>query len=93
MDSEGYYIYIVLSNFLNRGGVGRRFDKSNDRSIININHYLQANNVQFKCTSSKFNNANEDLTFECLRCGEIVKSPRISIKKPCNFLIFIYNGI
>lgn len=84
MDSEGYYIYIVLSNFLSRGGIGRRFDKSNDYSIININHYLQTNNVKFKCTSNKFNNANEDLTFKCLKCGETVKSPWRNVNKNDN---------
>ena len=26
VDSEGYYIYIVLSNYLTRNGIGRRFD-------------------------------------------------------------------
>ena len=85
IDSEGYYIYIVLSNFLNRGGIGRRFDKSNDYSIVNINHYLQTNNVQFKCISSKFNNANEDLTFKCLRCGETVRTPWRNVNKNDNF--------
>ena len=30
-DSEGYFIYIVFSNYLTRHGIGRRFDKSNIR--------------------------------------------------------------
>ena len=52
LDSEGYYIYVVLSNFLSRHGIGRRFDKSNDYTINNINHYLTLNNVHFKCISN-----------------------------------------
>ena len=70
MDSDGYYIYIVLSNFLNRHGIGRRFDKSNDYTIKNINHYLRINNVHFECISDKFNRAHESLISESLLCGD-----------------------
>lgn len=81
MDSEGYYIYIILSNFLSRHGVGRRFDKSNDYAIENINHYLEINNIHFKCISEKFHNANDPLTFKCLLCGEEVITPWRNVNK------------
>lgn len=84
LDSDGYYIYIILGNFLNRNGIGRRFDKSNDYTINNINHYLQINNIHFECISTKFNNANENLVFKCLLCGEIVKSPWRNVNKNDN---------
>ena len=41
LDENGYYVYIVLSNYLCRHGIGRKFDKSNDYSINNINHYFR----------------------------------------------------
>lgn len=81
MDSDGYYVYIVLSNFLNRHGIGRRFDKSNDYTIKNINHYLKINNIHFKCISDKFNSANDNLIFECLLCGEKVYTPWKNVNK------------
>lgn len=81
VDNDGYYIYITLNNFLYRGGIGRRFDKSNDYTINNINHYLEIKNVHFKCISNKFNNANENLKFQCLLCGEIVESPWKNVNK------------
>lgn len=71
-DNEGYYIYIVLSNYLTRHGIGRRFDKSNSYTIYNINHYLELNNIPFKCISNKFISASSLLNFRCNRCGEIV---------------------
>lgn len=74
MDNDGYYIYIVLDNFLHRNAIGRRFDKSNDHTIENINHYLEINNVHFRCISNKYNSSKEDLDFECLLCGETVKT-------------------
>ena len=84
LDSEGYYIYVVLSNFLSRHGIGRRFDKSNAHTINNINHYLTLNNVHFKCISNIFNNANENLDFECLLCGEKVSMPWRNVNKNDN---------
>lgn len=84
VDSDGYYVYITLSNFLNRNGIGRRFDKSNNYSIKNINHYLKRNNVHFKCISETFNNSNEHLRFKCLLCGEIVESPWRNVNKNDN---------
>lgn len=84
VDSDGYYIYVVLGNFLQRNGIGRRFDKSNDYTIKNINHYLKINNVHFKCISNKFENANEDLIFKCLLCGNIVKTPWRNVNKNDN---------
>ena len=84
MDNEGYYIYIVLSNYLNRHGIGRRFDKSNDYSIININHYLKINNVHFECISPKFVSANDKLTFRCTKCNEIVVVPWRNVNKNDN---------
>ena len=84
LDNDGYYVYIVLSNLLNRDGVGRRFDKSNDYTINNINHYLQKNKVHFKCVSQKYNNANKRLDFRCLLCGEIVKSSWRNVNKNDN---------
>lgn len=80
-DNEGYYIYIVFSNYLDRHGIGRRFDKSNDHSIENINHYLLIHNVKFKCISTKYISANELLDFVCLRCGEIISSPWRNVDK------------
>ena len=84
LDSDGYYVYIVLSNFLSRNGIGRRFDKSNNHTINNINHYLKINNVHFQCISEKFNNANEYLYFKCMSCGEIVKSSWKNVNKNDN---------
>ena len=83
-DGEGYYIYIVLSNYLSRNGIGRRFDKSNDYSIMNINHYLKTNNIHFKCISTKFISANENLCFQCELCGEFVKIPWRNVNKNDN---------
>lgn len=85
MDADGYYIYIVLSNFLHRNGIGRRFDKSNDYTIKNINHYLKINNVHFRCISDKFNNANDNLIFECLLCGEKINAPWRNVNRNDNF--------
>ena len=84
LDSEGYYIYVVLSNFLSRHGIGRRFDKSNAHTINNINHYLTLNNVHFKCVSNILNNANENLDFECLLCREKVSMPWRNVNKNDN---------
>lgn len=83
-DKDGYYIYIVLSNFLTRNGIGRRFDKSNNYTIRNINHYLKLNNIHFICISNEYKNANEELEFKCLSCGEIVYSPWRNINKNDN---------
>lgn len=83
-DKDGYFIYIILSNFLNRNGIGRRFDKSNDYTIQNINHYLRLNGIHFKCISTKFCNANENLIFKCTLCGETVYSPWKNVNKNDN---------
>ena len=53
-DKDGYFIYIVLNNFLHRNGIGRRFDKSNDYTIQNINHYLKLNGVKTLKPSLRF---------------------------------------
>lgn len=84
MDKEGYYIYIMLNNFFTRRGIGRRFDKTNDYTIDNINHYLQIHNVHFKCISDKFINANTIMKFQCLLCGEIVESLWRNVNKNDN---------
>lgn len=84
LDSEGYYVYIILSNYLSRGSIGKRFDKTNDYTIYNINHYLELKNVHFKCISKKFNNANEYSQFECLLCGEKVNTPWRNVNKNDN---------
>lgn len=84
LDNEGYYVYIILSNYLSRKSIGKRFDKTNDYTICNINHYLQLNNVHFKCISDRFNNANEYLDFECLLCGEKVSTPWRNVNKSDN---------
>lgn len=84
MDSDGYYIYIVLSNYLGRNGIGRRFDKTNDFSIININHYLEINNVHFECISPKFISANDELIFKCKKCNELVFTPWRNVNKNDN---------
>lgn len=81
MDLEGYYIYIVLSNFLMRNGIGRRFDKSNKYTIQNINHYLELNNVHFECISTEFISANDKLTFRCKKCNEIVHTSWRNVNK------------
>lgn len=83
-DKDGYYIYVVLSNLLNRNGIGRRYDKSNNYTIQNINHYLKLNNIHFNCTSNEYKNANEELEFKCLLCGETVYSPWRNINKNDN---------
>lgn len=84
IDNDGYYIYIVLSNYLSRNGIGRRFDKSNIYTIQNINHYLELNNIHFKCTSSTYDNANKNLEFKCLLCNETVYVPWRNINKSDN---------
>ncbi len=84
LDRDGYYVYIIFSNFLSRKSVGKRFDITNDHTIDNINHYLKTNNVHFKCISEKFENANKDLCFKCLLCGEIVKSKWRNVNKNDN---------
>ena len=83
-DKDGYFIYIVLNNFLHRNGIGRRFDKSNDYTIQNINHYLKLNNIHFYCISEKYINANENLIFKCLLCNDIVYSPWKNVNKNDN---------
>lgn len=84
LDNDGYYIYIVLSNYLSRQGVGRRFDKSNDYTIININKYLIENNIPFRCMSKQYVSANDVLTFKCLRCGNIVNTSWRNVNKNDN---------
>lgn len=84
IDDEGYYIYICLSNYLSRNGVGRRFDKSNDYTIENINHYCDINNIHFHCISDKYINANTILYFKCNLCEEVISSPWRNINKNDN---------
>lgn len=84
MDSDGYYVYIVLSNFLDRGSIGKRFDKSNNHTINNVNHYLELNNVHFKCISENYNNASEYLLFKCSLCGCVIKSRWRNVNKSDN---------
>ena len=72
LDSEGYYIYIVFSNYLDRHGIGRRFDKSNNHTIDNINNFLSINNLPFKCISETYISARDILKFQCLRCNKII---------------------
>lgn len=84
LDNEGYYVYIILSNYLTRHGIGRRFDKSNDYTIANINHYLFLNNVHFKCISSKFVSANDDLKFICTKCDNTITAPWRNVNKNDN---------
>lgn len=84
VDSEGYYIYIVLSNYLTRNGIGRRFDKSNDYSIININHYLNINGIHFECISNQFISANDNLIFKCNNCNELVSMSWKNVNKNDN---------
>jgi transcription elongation factor Elf1 len=84
LDKDGYYVYIVLNNYLHRNGIGRRFDKSNNYSIININHYLKLNNVCFECISDKFESANKDLVFKCTRCNELILAPWRNVNKNDN---------
>ena len=83
-DSDGYYIYILLSNYLNRHGIGRRYDKSNSYTIYNINHFLKLNNIPFECISEKYISANEILSFKCNRCGEIVNNSWRNVNKNDN---------
>lgn len=85
LDNDGYYIYIVLSNFLTRHGIGRRFDKSNDHTIDNINKYLFDNNILFKCISNCYLSANNILEFQCVRCGKIITSPWRNVNKNDKF--------
>lgn len=81
VDQEGYYIYVVMSNYLTRNGIGRRFDKSNDYSIYNINHFFELNNVKFKCISKNYVSARDFLQFECLRCGKTIKQKWVNINR------------
>lgn len=83
-DKDGYYIYIVLNNFLSRNGVGRRFDKSNIYTINNINHYLKSKNLHFQCVSTNFSSSHEDLKFQCLTCGEFVYTSWRNVNKNDN---------
>lgn len=84
IDDEGYYIYICLSNYLSRNGIGRRFDHSNDYTIQNINHYCKLNNIHFHCISDKYINANDMLNFKCDLCGEIITIPWRNVNKNDN---------
>lgn len=83
-DNEGYYIYIVFSNYLSRHGIGRRFDKSNDLSIQNINHYLENNKIPFTCVSKEYTSSTTPLDFKCNRCGNIVSIKWHNINKNDN---------
>lgn len=84
MDSDGYYIYITLDNYLGRHGIGRRFDKSNNYTIKNINHYLELKNIEFICISDKYISANSPLDFKCTRCNETVTIPWRNVNKNDN---------
>lgn len=84
IDGKGYYVYVVLNNYLTRHGIGRRFDRSNDYTINNINHYLKLNNVPFKCVSNTYISAHDNLQFECIRCGEIINMPWRNVNKNDN---------
>lgn len=83
-DQDGFYIYIVLSNYLTRHGIGRRFDKSNDYTIYNINHYCELNNIPFTCISDEYISANNPLSFICKRCGEMIETTWRNINKRDN---------
>lgn len=80
-DNDGYYIYIILSNYLTRHGIGRRFDKSNDYSIVNINLYLQKQRLQFECISEKYESSTSLLDFKCNRCCDIIQTPWRNVNK------------
>lgn len=84
VDSEGYYIYVMLDNYLTRCGIGRRFDKSNDHTIDNINHFLDIEQIPFVCISDKYISANDTLKFKCKRCGEFILSPWRNVNKHDN---------
>lgn len=83
-DRDGYFIYIVLSNYLARHGIGRRFDKSNNYSIQNINHYLKINKIPFKCISNKYISSETILNFKCSRCGDVVSMKWHNVNKQDN---------
>lgn len=83
-NANGYYIYIVWSNYLTRHGIGRCVDKSNDYSIYNINHFLKTNKIPFECISTEYISANDNLFFRCSRCGEIVSTAWRNINKNDN---------
>lgn len=84
LDKDGYYVNIIFSNFLSRGDTGGRFNSSNSYVIHNINHYLEINNVHFKCISEKFTNSTEKLCFKCTLCGEVVYTPWRNVYKNDN---------
>lgn len=83
-DSKGYFIYIILSNYLCRRSLGNRFDVSNDFTIQNINHFLAYENVPFICISNQYKGNEKELDFLCLRCGKIVKTSWRNVNKNDN---------
>lgn len=83
-DSDGYYVYIILSNYLFRHGSGRRFDRKNPYTIQNINHYLKLNNIPFECISDTYKSASDILIFRCNRCGKIVELSWRNVNKNDN---------
>lgn len=83
-DSNGYYVYIILSNFLTRHSIGRWVSKTNDHSIDNINHFLELNNIPFKCISNKYISSRHNLFFKCRRCGKIVNIPWANVYRMDN---------
>lgn len=84
LDSEGYYVYVILSNYLTRHDIGKKFLKSNDYSIYNINNYLKINNLPFICISDKYESSFDLLCFKCNRCGEIIEKSWRNINKNDN---------
>jgi hypothetical protein len=71
IDTNGYYYYILLSNFLKHKP--RCFDKSNPYTIQNIKLWCNLNNKPFELISNKYTDAFKKLKWKCLKegCGEI----------------------
>lgn len=69
-DNEGYYVYAVLDKIVNAKSNPRRYHKSNNYSIYNINHFAELNNLPSRCISEKYVQMKDKLLFQC-NCGNV----------------------
>ena len=68
-DSEGYYYFINVSQFL-LFQTPRKVHKTNPYSIQNINHWIKLNNKSFKLLSDTYEGNDKLLNWKCLKCEE-----------------------
>lgn len=75
IDSEGYKLYITLDSLINKGKMGKRFHKSNNYTIYNINRQAELNGLTSRCIATSYENSKQKLPFRC-ECGNTFYTTR-----------------